>query len=75
MDENEMDSDQHSSSERRESNPSAEPVSDSGEKPPLGQRFYDSPFILLALGMVIMLVFYTLWGLYEVTSLPRATLP
>ena len=48
---------------------------DGGEKPPLGQRFFDSPFILLALGMVIMAVFFTLWGLYEITSLPQATLP
>jgi len=48
---------------------------DGGETPPLGQRFFDSPFILLALGMVIMAVFFTLWGLYEITSLPQATLP
>jgi len=45
------------------------------EQPPLGQRFFDSPFILLALGMVIMAVFFTLWGIYEVMSLPQATLP
>lgn len=48
--------------------PPAEPV-------PLGQRLYDNPFLLLAAGLVVMVVFYTLWGLVEVLSLPQATLP
>ncbi len=42
---------------------------------PFGQRMADSPFLLLIAGMVCMLVFYTIWGLYEVMSLPQATLP
>lgn len=43
--------------------------------PPLGQRFFDSPFILLGLGLLIMLVFFTAWGLWEITSLPTSPLP
>lgn len=42
---------------------------------PLGQRLFDNPFILLVAGIVVMLVFYTAWGLWEVLSLPAATLP
>ena len=45
------------------------------ETPPLGQRFYDSPFVLLALGLLVMLVCFTAWGLWEITSLPTAALP
>ncbi|HEX9885894.1 MAG TPA: hypothetical protein VGA70_05375 [Longimicrobiales bacterium] len=42
---------------------------------PLLQRLYDSPFLLLGLGLVIMLVLFTAWGLWEVMNLPMATLP
>ena len=42
---------------------------------PLGQRLLDSPFVLLAAGLVVMFAFYTIWGLYEVLSLPKGTLP
>ncbi len=45
------------------------------ERPPLGQRFFDNMFLLLALGMVIMFTVYTGWGLWEIYSLPTATLP
>jgi hypothetical protein len=48
---------------------------ESGEKIPLGQRLYDNPFILLIAGIIVMAVFYTLWGLWEVMSLPQAPLP
>jgi hypothetical protein len=48
----------------------------STEEPvPLGQRLLDRPFLLLLAGLVVMFGFYTLWGLYEILSLPRATLP
>jgi len=48
----------------------------SDESPvPLGQRLYDSPFLLLVAGLVIMIVFFTAWGIVEVTSLGRAPLP
>ena len=42
---------------------------------PLGQRLLDSPFLLLFAGTLIMVVFYTAWGLYEIMSLKPAPLP
>jgi hypothetical protein len=45
------------------------------EEIPLGQRLFDRPFLLLVFGLVVMFVFYTIWGLYEIMSLPQATLP
>lgn len=42
---------------------------------PLLQRLYDRPFLLLTLGMAVMLILFTAWGLLEVASLPEATLP
>ena len=42
---------------------------------PLGQRLLDRPFLLLSVGILVMAVFYTLWGLLEITRLPQATLP
>lgn len=48
----------------------------SGREPiPLGQRIFDSPFLLLVVGFLTTAVFYTLWGLIEILSLPPATLP
>ena len=43
--------------------------------PPLGQRIMDSPFLLLVLGIVVMFVFYTGWGLLEIGKLTPAPLP
>lgn len=51
------------------------PDSPAPEKVPLGQRLMDSPFLLLVLGLVVMLVFYTGWGLWELIALPSAPLP
>ena len=45
------------------------------EEPPFLQRLLDSPFILLTIGMVVMFVFYTGWGLVELLVLPPAALP
>ncbi len=42
---------------------------------PLGQRFADSPFLLLLASLLVMLVFYTGWGLFELASLTEAPLP
>lgn len=50
--------------------PSAAP-----EPVPLGQRLLDRPFLLLAAGLLVMLLFYTGWGLYEILSLPQGKLP
>ena len=45
------------------------------EEIPLGQRLFDRPFLLLAAGILIMVVFYTSWGLWEIMSLDPAPLP
>ena len=42
---------------------------------PLGQRLYDNWGLLMIVGIVIMAVIYTGWGLWEIYSLPKATLP
>ena len=45
------------------------------ESPPLGQRLFDRPFLLLLLGILVMFGFYTLWGVLEMLSLTPAPLP
>ena len=42
---------------------------------PLMQRLFDNVFLLLALGLVVMLVVYTGWGMWEILSMPAGTLP
>lgn len=44
-------------------------------KVPLGQRLFERPFLLLIAGIVVMAVFYTLWGFIEILSLKTAPLP
>ena len=46
-----------------------------GDRVPLGQRLYDNVFLLLGAGLLIMFLFYTGWGLWEILSLPAAPLP
>ncbi len=57
--------------------PRVEPAPMSEEDPeiPWGQRFFDRPFFLLILGLVIMIIFYSGWGLWEVSRLGPAPLP
>lgn len=51
-------------------------MSDPNQEPePLGQRLLNSPFLLLAAGLVTMFAFYTIWGLVEVMTLPVSKLP
>lgn len=45
------------------------------EEIPLLQRFYESPYLLLLVGIVMMFAFYTGWGVLETLSLPEAPLP
>ena len=45
------------------------------ERPPLAQRLFDNVFLLLALGIVVMLVVYTGWGMWELLTMPKGTLP
>jgi hypothetical protein len=42
------------------------------EKVPLAQVFFDNIFILLVLGLAVPIVFYTIWGLLEIASIPLA---
>lgn len=53
------------------------PRSEQGPLPPLplGQRLYDNMFLLLASGILIMVLVYTGWGVWEILTLPPATLP
>ena len=46
--------------------------SDRDEKVPAMQRVLDNPFLLLFLGVVIPTVFYILWGIMEIVTLPIA---
>jgi hypothetical protein len=56
-------------------------MSDSSRRPappegvPLGQRLFDNVFLLLGAGLLVMFLFYTGWGLWEITSLPSGPLP
>lgn len=49
--------------------------SDPAERPPLGQRIYDNVFLLLAVSLLIMFGVFTGWGMWEILTMPPATLP
>lgn len=40
---------------------------------PFMQRLLDSPFILLALGVLVPTLLYTVWGVVEVLAIPAAS--
>jgi len=42
---------------------------------PLGQRLFDRPFLLLLAGLLVMFLFYTAWGLFEIMTLSPGELP
>ncbi len=42
---------------------------------PVGQRLFDRPFLLLVAGLVVMFLFYTAWGMWEILTLPEGRLP
>jgi len=48
----------------------------SGNEPsvrvPIMQRIMDNPFILLFIGVVFPTVFYIIWGIMELVSIPIA---
>lgn len=48
---------------------------DGAEPVPLGQRVFDNMYLLLVLGVAVMLVIFTGWGLWEIVSMPQGTLP
>jgi hypothetical protein len=55
--------------------PPLEPGRGGEEEIPLGQRLFENPFLLLAAGILVMVVLYTGWGLWEIMSLTPAPLP
>jgi hypothetical protein len=47
--------------------------SDTGDEPiPVMQRVLDNPFLLLFLGVVMPTVFYVIWGIMEIVTIPIA---
>ena len=42
------------------------------EKVPFMQRVIDNPFLLLFLGVTMPTVFYIMWGIMEIVTLPVA---
>lgn len=42
------------------------------ERMPAMQRILDNPFLLLFLGVTMPTVFYILWGIMEIVTLPVA---
>jgi hypothetical protein len=55
--------------------PDPRPSDDPAEEIPFGQRLFDRPFLLLILGIAIMAIFYTGWGLLEIWTMTPAPLP
>jgi hypothetical protein len=39
---------------------------------PFMQRLLDNPFLLLALGIAVPTILYTIWGVIEIVSIPLA---
>jgi hypothetical protein len=39
---------------------------------PIMQRMLDNPFLLLFIGVVVPAVFYIIWGIMEIISIPIA---
>ena len=46
--------------------------SDKFERIPTMQKLLDNPFLLLFLGVVMPTVFYLIWGIMEIISIPIA---
>jgi hypothetical protein len=42
------------------------------EQVPVMQRVLDNPFLLLFLGITVPTVFYIIWGVMEIVSIPIA---
>lgn len=47
-------------------------MSSENERIPVMQRILDNPFLLLFLGVVVPTVFYILWGIMEIVTIPVA---
>ena len=40
---------------------------------PIMQRILDNPFLLLFVGVVVPTVFYIIWGIMEIVTIPLAS--
>ncbi len=47
-------------------------MSDEKESIPVMQKVLDNPFLLLFLGVVFPTVFYIMWGIMEIVTIPVA---
>ena len=47
-------------------------ITDPSERIPMMQRIMDDPFLLLFIGVAMPTIFYLLWGVMEVASIPLA---
>jgi hypothetical protein len=48
------------------------PSSQESSRVPVMQRILDNPFLLLFIGIVTPAVFYIIWGVMEIVSIPAA---
>ena len=55
-----------------DANQNAVPEEMPDEPVPAMQQILDNPFLLLFLGVVVPTVFYVVWGVMEIVSLPIA---
>lgn len=47
-----------------------EDANDAKERVPVMQRVLDNPFLLLFLGVTVPTVFYIIWGVMEIVTIP-----
>ncbi len=49
------------------------PNTPQSERVPIMQRVLDNPFLLLFIGVVVPTVFYVVWGIMELVTIPVAS--
>ena len=49
-----------------------DPVDPQDEPVPMMQQLLDNPFLLLFLGVMIPMVLYTVWGVFDILTVPLA---
>lgn len=45
---------------------------DDNEPVPMMQKLLDNPFLLLFIGVMVPMVLYTAWGVYDILTIPLA---
>jgi hypothetical protein len=45
-------------------------LGEGGERVPIMQQVLDNPFLLLFIGVTVPTVFYILWGVMEIVTIP-----